>query len=313
VRYFFSRATAIVTIAAVTFGLFPAFSQTVGVNTAVRNVVKVKANAASAATQAQVKARVALGNDITTAQASMLQMLLLDQSSLTIGPNARLQVDRFVYDPNRRASAVGVSIAKGAFRFLSGKPTKANPGQSSLRTPIASIGIRGTMIEGTVGESAAQIAKGEAGLSNAGAVDPNTASMIILRGPGPNAKGGEAPGAISVTSGGVTVKINTPGQGAFVPREGAAPILFTLSSAGYGSFDTALRTSPSSVSALQRQQNRQARNNANPQQTATGVQSAAGSSSGGGISSLAIGLGAAAAAVFIAVVASDNGSNPKSP
>ncbi|MFM9853718.1 MAG: FecR domain-containing protein [Sphingomonadaceae bacterium] len=315
-RHFLTRGTAIVTIAAVTLGLFPAFSQTVGVNTAVRNIVKVKANSASAATQAQVKARVALGNDITTAQASTLQMLLLDQSSLTIGPNGRLLVDRFVYDPNRQASAVGVSIAKGAFRFLSGKSTKANPGQSSLRTPIASIGIRGTMIEGTVGEYAAQIAQGEAGLGSAGSVDPNTASMIVLRGPGPNARGGEAPGAISVTSGGVTVNIDTPGQAAFVPREGAPPIVFTLSTAGYSAFDSALRTSPSSVSALQRQQNNQARNNANSQQASTGTQSATAGSSGGGgggISSLALGIGAAAAAVAVAVVAIDSGSNPKSP
>jgi hypothetical protein len=291
-------------------GAIPAFTQTVGVTTAVRNIVRVKANAAAVAAQAQVKQRVTLGNDIATAQASSLQVLLLDQSSLTVGPNGRLVVDRFVYDPNRQASAVGVSIAKGAFRFLSGKPIHANIGQSMLRTPIASIGIRGTMIEGNVGEMAVQIAQGEAGLSNAGAVDPNTASMIILRGPGPNARGGETPGAITVTSGGVSVDVTKPGQGVFVPREGAAPITFTLSDDGYHAFDDALRTAPSSFNAIKRQQNLQAKANAN-----NGVAGSAADNFGqGGISNLGLGLGAAGVAAVAAIVAvSNNGSNPRSP
>jgi hypothetical protein len=310
VRHPITCSAVAVTLVAVTIGLFPAFSQTVGLNTAVRNIVKVKANAAAVAAQAQVKQRVSLGNDITTAQASSLQVMLLDQSSLTVGPNGRLVVDRFVYDPNRQASAVGVSIAKGAFRFLSGKATHANPGQTTLRTPISSIGIRGTMVEGNVGAVAAQIAGGEPGLRNAGPIDSNTASMIVLRGPGPNAKGGETPGAITVTSGGVTVDVTTPGQGVFVPREGAAPITFTLSTNGFQAFDSALRTTPSSLSALARQQNQQARTNAG-NQSAAGSTAGAGQGGGGGISQLALGLGAAGAAVIAIIVATSD--SPKSP
>ena len=311
------RSVAVVTAIAVPLALVPAFSQTVGVNTAVRNIVKVKANEASAAINALVKQRVAQGNEIATAPASTLQVMLLDQSSLTVGPNGRLKVDRFVYDADRRASAVGVSIVKGAFRFLSGKSTHANPGQTALRTPIASIGIRGTIVEGHVGEIAANVASGETGLSGVGVVDPNTASMIVLRGPGPNAVGGETRGEISVTSGGVSVTVNSPGQAVFVPRAGAAPIVFTLSTLGYQSFDSALRTSPSSTNAVQRAQNQQARANAqsnalastNPAGTNEGARGATESVSnaGSGLSTgLTVGISIAAATALGVIIAISN-------
>ena len=128
----------------------PAAAQTVGVNAAVVNDVRMTSQANPAPHKAVVKERVALGNDIQTGKASVLQVLLLDRTSFTVGGNARVKIDRFVYDPNRQASAVGLSVAKGAFRFMSGKALHANPGQSAISTPVASIGIRGTIVEGAV-------------------------------------------------------------------------------------------------------------------------------------------------------------------
>lgn len=304
------RGVSLIAAISVSLAFVPAISQVVGVNTAVRNIVKVKANASASAINARVKDRVSQGNDIVTAPASTLQIVLLDQSTLTVGPNGRLIVDRFIYDPSRRASAVGVSIVKGAFRFLSGKSTHASPGQTTLRTPIASIGIRGTMVEGQVGQIAATLAKGEGGLSAAGKVDPKTASLIVLRGPGPNTAGGETPGEITVTSGGKTATVTTPGQGVFVPRSGAAPIIFGLSALGYESFDTALRTSPSSTNPTLRLQNEVARANARP-----GTQPAARSAeaSGGGSDGLLIGLSAAAATALGVILAVDNKQSDQRP
>ena len=128
-------------------------AQQVGIDAAVRNIVKVKqTSAATSAQNAKVKDPVRMANDITTQPNSTLQILLLDRSNLTVGPSAQLKVDRFVYDPNKKTSAMGASIVKGTFRFLSGKPMHANPGQTSLNTPAGSIGIRGTMVEGARSE-----------------------------------------------------------------------------------------------------------------------------------------------------------------
>lgn len=279
-------------VAVATLAAYPAISQTVGINAAVRNVVKVKADAGAAAVDAKVKERVSLGNMISTAAASALQILLLDKSSLTVGPNTRMTVDRFIYDPNRKSSAIGASVARGTFRFLSGKATQGRPGQSGFNTPIASIGIRGTMIEGAVGADAVAIAAAEQGFANAGAVDPETATLIVLRGPGPKAVASEKRGEIDVTAGGKSVSVTGSGQAVFVPRAGAAPVgPFPLSSAGYQAFDTALRTSPVAAAAA----------------VASGGNRASSSGGGSAGTSLQLGLGLAAA-VAVAVAASSGGS-----
>ena len=178
------------------------------------------------------KERVSLGNDIVTGTASRLQVLLLDRSSFSVGARARIRVDRFVYDPGRNSSAVGLRVMRGAFRFMSGKATRNAPGQSGIRTPIASIGIRGTIVEGAVGEEALRIMAEQKNVPKDYAIDPENASLVLLRGPGAGTAGGEIPGAIEVTSGGQTAVIDQPGMAAFVPAEGHAPIVFRLWNCG---------------------------------------------------------------------------------
>lgn len=210
---------------------FPAAAQTVGVNAMVVNDVRMTSEADRSLHRAAVKERVSLGNDIVTGAASRLQVLLLDRSSFSVGARARVRIDRFVYDPARNSSAAGLSVTRGAFRFMSGKPTRNAPGQSGIRTPIASIGIRGTIVEGAVGEEALKIMAEQRNVTGY-AVDPETASLILLRGPGARTAGSEIPGAIEVTSGGRTVTIDQPGMAAFVPAEGQPPIVFRLWNCG---------------------------------------------------------------------------------
>lgn len=218
--------------AALALAASSAQGQTVGVNAAVVNDVRIKTQAQAQPQPARVKERVGLGNQIQTGRGSALQVLLLDRTNFQVGANARITVDKFVYDPNRSASAVGVSVAKGAFRFMSGKPTKANPGQSGIRTPVATIGIRGTIVEGVVGEDAIGIASRESGVPTVAGADPATASLILLRGPGPGAQG-EAPGGIDVSAGDRTVAVDGDGQAVFIGGSGQAPIgPFRLSDEG---------------------------------------------------------------------------------
>ena len=201
----------------------PASAQVVGINAAVINDVRMAAQGDPALRPAQVRQRVALGTPIQTGRASALQVLLLDRTNFQVGANARITVDRFVYDPNRSASAVGLSVAKGAFRFMSGKALRANPGQSAIRTPVASIGIRGTIVEGVVGVDAVGIAGSEAGVPSVAGADPATASLILLRGPGAGAQG-ETPGAIDVTAGGQTLAVTTIGFAVFVAGPDKPPV-----------------------------------------------------------------------------------------
>lgn len=224
--------TAILAATAAALGT-QAVAQTVGVNAAVVNDVRMTTQANPRPHTAVVRERVALGNNIATGPRSVLQVLLLDRTNFTVGQNARIVVDRFVYDPDRQASAVGLSIGRGAFRFMSARSLHANPGASSLRTPVASIGIRGTIVEGAVGAEAVRMARREAAIPAGTRIDPQTATLILLRGPGPNTQGQDTPGAIDVTANGVTVTVTGSGFAVFIGGPGQAPIgPFLLSNHG---------------------------------------------------------------------------------
>lgn len=222
----------------------PAGAQQVGINAALRNTVKMKTARDAAPRPAVLKERVSLGDDILTGPGSIDQVLLLDRTTFTVGANARVKIDKFVYDPARGASAVGASVVKGAFRFMSGKATRGAPGQSSVTTPVGSIGIRGTIFEGAVGADAVRIARGEAAVGNA-AADSEKALLVVLRGPGQATQGDEKPGAIDVTTSQSTTALERPGMALFVPGPDRKPIgPFMLSDAGLDALHALLRTRP---------------------------------------------------------------------
>lgn len=67
-----------------------------------------------------------------------------DETSLTVGPDSRVTLDRFVYDPARGGSTASINAARGVFRFVSGNM----PSQSyQVRTPAGTIGVRGTIFD----------------------------------------------------------------------------------------------------------------------------------------------------------------------
>lgn len=72
------------------------------------------------------------------------ELKLADDTKLALGGGARLVLDKFVYDSDRRAGSIVLNLAKGAFRFVTGvaqKPTY------EIRTPNASITVRGTIFD----------------------------------------------------------------------------------------------------------------------------------------------------------------------
>jgi FecR protein len=212
----------------------------VGINAAVRN--KVELRTGNKARPAVVRERVMLNDEVRTGSASQLQILLLDRSTFTVGANARIAIDRFVYDPGARSRSMGVSVTRGAFRFMSGRALGKPAGPVTVRTPVASIGIRGTIFEGVVGEDAVKIAEREAGVGRHVKSKEDEASLIVLRGPGPRTQGDTIAGAIDVSAGGTTAVLDGPDLAVYVPRAGAAPIgPFQISPAGLAALQSLLR------------------------------------------------------------------------
>lgn len=221
------------TAAAITiaFAIPPAQAQqVVGVTSAVKNDVRVRKPNTPLPRPVQLKQRIAIADLVQTGAKSQMQMVLLDRSVFTVGANARVTIDRYVYDPQRNSRTMGATVGKGAFRFMSGRRTT---GSTTINTPVAAIGVRGTIVEGLVGEDAVLIANGERGVGRGVRADPATASLIVLRGPGRATTANVLPGVIDVTSGGRTVTVDRPMEAVYVPYPGAQPIgPFVISDAG---------------------------------------------------------------------------------
>lgn len=230
-------------LAAASLAASPVFAQAVGVNAAVRNKVVIVGAGTKKARPAVVRERVILNDEVRTAAASQLQILLLDRTTFTVGANARVAVDRFVYDPARNSRSTGVSVTKGAFRFMSGRTLRRPSGPVTVRTPVATIGVRGTIFEGVVGEDAIDIAEREAAVGRKVKAKKDEASLIVLRGPGPRTQGDTRPGAVDVTVGASIVTLDRPGLALYAPRVGAPPIgPFPISAAGLQALQSLLRT-----------------------------------------------------------------------
>jgi len=88
-----------------------------------------------------------IGNDvfkderITTDAGGRAQLLFLDQSAITVGPNAELTIDRFVYDEKSKLGTLAVQASRGVLRFVGGDISKQQ--EVLIRTPTSLIGIRG--------------------------------------------------------------------------------------------------------------------------------------------------------------------------
>ena len=81
---------------------------------------------------------------VRTGEASVVQLVFLDSTDLKVGPKSEVTLDRFVYDPDRAAGAVVVRAGRGIFRFVTGSQQKQN---YLIQTPVASIGVRGTIFD----------------------------------------------------------------------------------------------------------------------------------------------------------------------
>ena len=78
---------------------------------------------------------------IETGPKGKAQLLFLDGTALSVGPNSDLRLDEFVYDPDAKAGKLALSATKGVFRIVGGRISKKSP--ITLKTPSATIGIRG--------------------------------------------------------------------------------------------------------------------------------------------------------------------------
>ena len=112
----------------------------------------------------RVQGPIFMGDRVQTGRVGEAQILFRDNTKLVVGPNSLMTIDSFVFNENNTARKISMNAVKGAFRFITGNSRKQ---AYSIRTPTATVGIRGTRFDLAVrrnGETSVALFEGQARL-----------------------------------------------------------------------------------------------------------------------------------------------------
>ena len=121
--------------------------------------------------------KIYLNETIYAGLGSGTQILLLDQSTFTVGEDSEVVMDTFVFDPKTNDGKIVASVKQGSLKVISGLISKKNPDSLTVKVPEGTLGSRGT-------EFQTMVSKGK--------------TDTLLIGPGKNNTLGMRPGAVLV-------------------------------------------------------------------------------------------------------------------
>ena len=121
--------------------------------------------------------KIYLNETIYAGASSGTQILLLDQSTFTVGEDSEVVMDTFVFDPETNDGKIVASVKQGSLKVISGLISKKNPENLTVEVPEGTLGSRGTEFQTIV-------SKGK--------------TDTLLIGPGKNNTLGMRPGAVLV-------------------------------------------------------------------------------------------------------------------
>jgi hypothetical protein len=90
--------------------------------------------------------------DTVTTAKSRVTLSFEDKTTVKITEQSKLVIDDFVYDPNKGTGKLAVRVALGTARYASGQIAKNNPQAVNVKTPTATVAVRGTDFSMTVDE-----------------------------------------------------------------------------------------------------------------------------------------------------------------
>ena len=121
--------------------------------------------------------KIYLNETIYAGAGSGTQILLLDQSTFTVGEDSEVVMDTFVFDPATNDGKIVASVKQGSLKVISGLISKKNPDSLTVEVPEGTLGSRGTEFQTIVS---------------------NGRTDTLLVGPGKNNTLGMRPGAVLV-------------------------------------------------------------------------------------------------------------------
>ena len=88
--------------------------------------------------------KIYLNETIYAAQGSGTQILLLDQSTFTVGEDSEVVMDTFIYDPKTNDGKIVASVKQGSLKVISGLISQKDPDALTVTVPEGTLGSRGT-------------------------------------------------------------------------------------------------------------------------------------------------------------------------
>lgn len=157
--------------------------QLVGIVGAISGTVKTETR------ELKIGDKIYLNETVYVTADSGTQILLLDQSTFTIGSDSEVVMDTFIYDPATNDGKIVAKVKKGSLKVISGLISKKNPDSLTVEVPEGTLGSRGTEFQTIVGKK-------------------KTDTLLI--GPGKNNTLGLRPGAVLVGNKFGNTMLNNP-------------------------------------------------------------------------------------------------------
>lgn len=124
-------------------------------------------------------------DNVETSQ-GRIGITFLDESQVRLTEHSQLLIDEFIYDPDPSKSKMALNFASGTARFITGKLASIDKENISIKTPSATIGIRGTDFTVTVdelGRSLIILLPKEDGLASGEIVVSTLVGQVVLNKP----------------------------------------------------------------------------------------------------------------------------------
>ena len=131
-----------------------------------------------------VNTTVEMNDTVSTARAKA-ELTFEDKTTVKLTEHSKMIIDDFVYDPKKGTGKLAVNMALGTARYASGQIAKNNPQQVAIKTPTATIAVRGTDFSMTVDELGRSLVMLLPSCDNKGCVTgaievSNLAGVVIL-------------------------------------------------------------------------------------------------------------------------------------
>ncbi|MDO8990732.1 MAG: FecR domain-containing protein [Sideroxyarcus sp.] len=178
-------------------------------------VSKMTGDNVAEARQADGKARklavgdaVYSGERVWTDKRTSVHIKFADESRFSLGPNTEFVIENFKYNKGATDDAFHSRIVKGVFRFVSGLIAHGRDRNMKVSTKVATIGIRGTQVEGEVTDRE----------EKDGVTVDASAKIVLME---PEEEGKQTSIIVSNEFG--SVVIDQPGYGTEIPDEKSPP------------------------------------------------------------------------------------------